>query len=389
MTAIASSKASLTVVKSGLRFASFLFRTRPMVSIRVWFVVHSTKGTLNYFLKRGGIEAQVSRDLLLGILTRRKKIYILNKESQQISKDLIKILRSLQTALPGGQQLQRNIAAIAFLDPENALLWKELSKSSNHFFSLCGRFFFYVLTGNYVQETSENYEVASFISSGISDSTDTFVDPYKSAVERTVPRWIDLEDLYTSLKDSTICVVANSKSLENSRMGEFIDSHDFVIRLNSFIVDPVDLGTRVDCHAMMRTNKVHTEELVETRIVYSGSEKAWRAKASELIEKGSQSKFMRWESVRLQKERPDALLRGYSGIPSTGMLTIRTIVRAGLHKNATLIGFDGFVSESWRLQHVGNPVAKVHDVDWERSWLDLNTHETGNQIRKILLDRSE
>ena len=158
----------------------------------------------------------------------------------------------------------------------------------------------------------------------------------------------------------TICLVGNAFSLNNSGLGEIIDSHDHVVRFNTYVTTtPEDTGKKVTHHAfffkrLVRTDSIFPEYIDRANNIWVKAEPdqhiPLRAKT---ISKTNLIPFM------TIAELPDL-------DPTVGLLAIKHIFNQYGWLPISIAGF-GYSDYSKNTHYYDNTkLNKAHDLDEER-----------------------
>ena len=232
--------------------------------------------------------------------------------------------------------------------------------------------------------------------------------------------------------NKNLILVGNSVEILNYEKGEFIDSHDIVIRMGRGIPNPGGLednvkaiGSKVDvwCTGFLRENMIimpHIKKvpiilLNRTRMYMKNPREGWHLKDfytmftdEELLEIYDEFKYVDTQSKKGMSEGDalDAEIKEIKnktepnyGRPSNGFITLLWLIRKANNWNSlTLIGFDFFAKyypvkvgkarpQSWHLPY-NKHTATPHRGLIEREYaLDLNRDGVINWI--ILSDLRE
>lgn len=191
---------------------------------------------------------------------------------------------------------------------------------------------------------------------------------------------ISLADFKKLLDNKTICLVANSSDLLTDTLGEYIDSHDIVIRFNSYVLDPVHTGTKITIHASIYLESVNLENKVDYRIIISNSKRNWVNRLNSLdpsLQLGVIN--VNWPlSNILNRENHDL-----NKVPTTGFNVILLLYELINYKSVTLVGFtfykDG-IDSIYRVSTVAKHISKVHNYSFEEKWINSVFTKKNNYI---------
>ena len=183
-------------------------------------------------------------------------------------------------------------------------------------------------------------------------------------------RTLDLSGLRGYLAGKSVCLVANSARLLEHDAGELIDSHDVVVRFNSFAIDAPHTGSRTDVHATIHLHSFNWSRPVDVRLVFSGKRDLWRTSVLQHVDPAAQTylgdESLRWPALNLftPAERADFK------VPTTGLNTLRLIDFLDVSSAIDLVGFDFYDGGAYRVPEAMHlPVAAAHSYENERRWV--------------------
>jgi len=212
----------------------------------------------------------------------------------------------------------------------------------------------------------------------------------------------------TEFENKNLILVGNSVEILNYEYGEFIDSHDIVIRMGRGLPNPTALndphksiGTRTDVWVtgFLRSNMFRTKQVKEIPIRLLNRTRMHMTSPRELeFDVEHTVMFTDEEILEIYKEfeyKDDSK----EGRPSNGFITLLWLIKkAWVWKSLTLIGFDFFAKyyphnigyakpQSWHLPQ-NTTTTTPHKGLVEREYaLDLNRDGVINWI--ILSDLRE
>lgn len=133
-------------------------------------------------------------------------------------------------------------------------------------------------------------------------------------------------------------IVGNSAKLLKARQGDFIDSHETIIRLNGGIPSPTTYSSI--------GRKTHYWSMSANERQYTLWEKEW-SKLPKIMFLNGRSRWTPEGAMVWDEDNYKAFIEdfGYER-PSTGLITAQHI-RKVLGWDLTAIGFDGFQSQTW------------------------------------------
>jgi hypothetical protein len=160
-------------------------------------------------------------------------------------------------------------------------------------------------------------------------------------------------------------LVGNAASLLDKQLGEFIDAHESVVRMNNGGPLPdkaSDLGLRTTHWSFSATDR--------TQYLY------WRGKLpTDVIELRLNRRIVypigNSESISPTQLVYDRMLKNYAGArPSTGAITAAWLCGVMRYK-VTAVGFDFFQSRTW---YRDSDARGPHDSDQEKAFLENMTN---------------
>ena len=180
--------------------------------------------------------------------------------------------------------------------------------------------------------------------------------------------------------DRSICLVANSSELLDNELGEFIDSHDIVVRFNGYEIDKKHTGEKTDVHCVFRQYHYAPSSDTKYKIVISGPLDRWVSSIKKVHSKHNVGIFdFKFPSGSDIEEYANEHIK----IPTSGLCAYILFRKYMNDKNnITLIGFNGYmggdVGSIYRKKHFSEnfKLATPHAYELER---DLWT----SKFRKI------
>ncbi len=199
-----------------------------------------------------------------------------------------------------------------------------------------------------------------------------------------VVRPMDAAGLRRYLSGKSVCLVANSQRVAESRSGELIDSYDVVARFNSFKIDAPNTGSKTSLHATIHMHNFNWSVPVDVRLVFSGNLNAWRASVNKYLDSDAQGFIgdatLRWP-VRGKDLVGDSSL---VDVPTSGFNLLRLVDLLDVSTAIDLIGFDFNTSGAFRLDSAMHlPVATAHDYNAERDWVMANATKTSDLVLSL------
>jgi hypothetical protein len=199
--------------------------------------------------------------------------------------------------------------------------------------------------------------------------------------ERDITRsFIDLKKFQSFIKDKTIILVANSSDLLNNKNGSLIDSHDIVVRFNSFKIDPEYTGSKTTIHTSVYLQDINLEYFVPIRFIVSINLTNWINKVETLnkFNQGLLLKYNHHNEIKGQQKdkRPT----------TTGFVMLTLLLKLGGFKELNLMGFnfyEGGMNSILRTDEgVALNISNVHDYNFEKSMImaHANKYDDKNNI---------
>lgn len=190
-------------------------------------------------------------------------------------------------------------------------------------------------------------------------------------------------DLREWIDGKRVCMVANAASLEGGRRGPFIDSHDIVVRFNSFRRIVADTGSRLDVHVAIHLHDFNLEEFTTLRIILGNSPSKWENRIRSLDPDNQQwigddsLRYPLYDS-RLCNERME------QGAPTSGYNMIRLLHLFSNFSELHLVGFDGYVSGPLRVDEAMHlPHASIHDSLEEQAWIEAHAERVDDLTLRV------
>ncbi|WP_313895978.1 glycosyltransferase family 29 protein [Streptomyces sp. YIM 98790] len=183
-------------------------------------------------------------------------------------------------------------------------------------------------------------------------------------------RVIGISDFRNLIAGKSVCLVANSNKVGESRMGEEIDSYDLVVRFNSFRIDAAHTGRRTDIHATIHKHNYNWDVPVQTRLVFGGKAGAWGTSLRRRLVPGAQTyindRTLRWPVREVGK----VSVKAWPSIPTSGFNMLWLLDFLDVSPRIDLIGFDFYASGAYRLPDaMKHPITAVHEYRREREWI--------------------
>jgi hypothetical protein len=181
---------------------------------------------------------------------------------------------------------------------------------------------------------------------------------------------LQLDAFQDHIKGKRICLVANSSDLLKDKLGSFIDSHDIVVRFNSYAIDEVYTGKKTNIHASIYLSDFNLDQRVDYRLIISSNKDRWITVIRKKVDPSNQIAV-------INSNWPVALnpkLRGKRIIPTTGFNAIELFYEIGGYAELNLIGFNLYKTGASSIYRsaTGSHIADVHDYEFERKWVNDN-----------------
>lgn len=190
--------------------------------------------------------------------------------------------------------------------------------------------------------------------------------------------FMDLTAFANFISGKTIALVANSSDLLNHNHGDKIDSHDVVIRFNSFKIDKEYTGIKTTIHVSIHLQDVNLDYPTTIRFIVANNLTKWAKKIKSL------NKFK--QTFILKYNHPISFGIDHKRQLTTGINTLLTLLKIGGYKKINLFGFTFY--KDWDnsiLRSDGGlayPISKVHDYEYERALISggMAKHDKKNNI---------
>jgi len=265
-----------------------------------------------------------------------------------------------------------NIVALKIQEAKNSIKLKTSSFSSNQ---------------RSLSTTSEMFD-NFIINNEIYD--DTYIRTLNSRLDSELIKsnldisTIDLFFFKSFISNKSIAIVANSSELLNNNLGETIDSHDIVIRFNSYKLIDKHTGSKTTIHASVYLQNENLDKFVPIRFILSNNSKKWVDKIKSID---------RYKHSLLLKYNHHSNLSDNFKEPSpstTGFSALILLLKLGGYNKINLFGFnfyDGGYKSILRTD-VGmkSPISKVHNYSFEKKFIlkNLSSHDEKNNIITFL-----
>ncbi|NGO80460.1 hypothetical protein G6045_33105 [Streptomyces sp. YC504] len=183
-------------------------------------------------------------------------------------------------------------------------------------------------------------------------------------------QWLSLGEFRNRIAGKSVCLIANSGRMAESRLGAEIEAYDLVVRFNSYRIDRKHTGERTDIHTTVHKHFYNWDQHVETRLVFSGISADWKHSVRNKLIPGAQS-YVNDESLRW----PVRNLGGKAAaelppIPTSGFNMLWLLDFLDVSPAIDLIGFDFYESGAYRTPEAMKlAIAHVHEYGSEKAWV--------------------
>jgi len=193
--------------------------------------------------------------------------------------------------------------------------------------------------------------------------------------------FMDLSFFKAFIKDKSIALIANSSDLLKTSNGKLIDSHDVVIRFNSYDIQPEHTGSRTTIHVSIYLQPENLDVYVPIRYIISIHSKNWISKLKTL-NKYSQGTLLKFNHHSII---PNTLK---DNNPATsGFATLILLLKLGGYKKINMFGFNfyegGQASILRKKEGMNYPISKVHDYALEKVFV-LNNADSIDKDQNII-----
>lgn len=187
---------------------------------------------------------------------------------------------------------------------------------------------------------------------------------------------LSIMDLYffrSFIKDKTIALIANSSDLLNKKLGAEIDSHDIVVRFNSYKILKEDTGEKLTMHASIYLQNENLNNFAPIRFILSGNKIHW-AKKILTLNKFNQSTILKYNhhSILPDNFRDDSPT-------TTGFATLILLLKIGGFEKINMFGFNFYQNgnDSLFRTDVGmkSSISTVHDYFFEKEFIMEYSYE--------------
>ncbi|MBC9717148.1 glycosyltransferase family 29 protein [Streptomyces sp. TRM66268-LWL] len=196
-------------------------------------------------------------------------------------------------------------------------------------------------------------------------------------------QWLSLGEFRNRIAGKSVCLIANSGKVGESRMGDEIDGYDLVVRFNSYRIDPAHTGRRTDLHVTIHKHHYNWDKKVDTRLVFGGNSADWKWSVRNKLLPGAQTcvndESLRWPVRGIG----GASTAHFPGIPTSGFNMAWLLDFLDVSPTLDLIGFDFYESGAYRIAEAMKlAITNVHAYGSEKAWvMDRAQSVSGNGMR--------
>lgn len=190
-----------------------------------------------------------------------------------------------------------------------------------------------------------------------------------------------LEYFKQYIKGKTVAFVANSSDLLNHNVGPEIDSHDIVVRFNSYKIIPPLTGKKVTIHSNIYLNPYGQNRYAPIKLIISNRLDRWydAVKKYDHLKYGSILEYNHHQTLIGNTFEPNPL--------TTGMNTLTLFLLLGGFEYITLYGFNFYAKGNESIMRinpeVNNHISTVHNYGFETYMLEyLSTYS--DPVKKII-----
>lgn len=192
--------------------------------------------------------------------------------------------------------------------------------------------------------------------------------------------WIDTERFREYVAGKSIALVANSMKLREAELGTLIDSHDLVMRFNSFVIDPPHTGSRTDIHVTLHKHDFNLDVPVDLRMLICTRIDDWYESVKLRPQPGMQ-RYLADSSLRWPRQHLWSDSTIGTSIPTMGFNMMRLLLALDVSTTIDLVGFDFYDSGPLRLKEAEwIPHSTAHDSEVERNWVMANAVAVGPHV---------
>jgi hypothetical protein len=189
--------------------------------------------------------------------------------------------------------------------------------------------------------------------------------------------FIDLYFFKAFIKNKSLALVANSSELINKYQGNLIDSHDIVIRFNSFKTLKEHTGEKTTIHASIYLQNENLNQYVPIRFILANSITNWSNKLNKLdkFKQGSILKYNHHSIIPNNFKEPHPSTTGFS--------TLIMLLKLGGYSKINMFGFNFYengVNSIFRNDAGMNmSISKVNNYLFEKQFIMEYCYENNNK----------
>jgi len=179
--------------------------------------------------------------------------------------------------------------------------------------------------------------------------------------------FMDLFFFRSFIKNKSIALIANSSDLLDRSLGGLIDSHDIVIRFNSYKLLDKDTGVKTTIHASIYLQDENLNEYVPIRFILSNSLSNWSNKLVKIdkYKQGSILKYSHHAIIPSNFKEPHPSTTGFS--------TLILLLKLGGYHKINMFGFnfyeDGVNSIFRNDAGMDMSISNVHNYLFEKEFI--------------------
>jgi hypothetical protein len=193
-------------------------------------------------------------------------------------------------------------------------------------------------------------------------------------------------ELKKYFRNKSIILVANSSKLLEYSHGDFIDSHDIVIRFNAYHIDKKHTGEKTSIHCVFRNCKEILNDTIDYKIIISKPTNKWIEAIREELEVDRSYSIIDYNFPKHRiKENVGLKIKS----PTSGMCMFLMLAEMNLLKQVSLIGFNAYlggdINQTLR-KTKNSKLASNHNYDLEYKYLSdcfYNTNEITLKYKNI------
>jgi hypothetical protein len=185
--------------------------------------------------------------------------------------------------------------------------------------------------------------------------------------------FMDLFFFRSFIKGKSIALIANSSDLLNRNHGDLIDSHDIVIRFNSYKLSKPHTGTKTTMHASVYLQNENLDQYVPIRFILSNHSTNWskKLKTIDKFKQGSILKYNHHVIIPQNFKEPHPSTTGFS--------TLILLLKLGGYEKINMFGFNFYEGGDSSIYRTDGgmqlPISKVHNYNFEKNFVMEYSYE--------------